>query len=722
MRLLLLSALLVGIVQTTLGATVTVGGIDYIVYISGSGYNANADSAYVGYNGCYDKHFSGSVANIASSVTYEYKWSEFVGYDQYGNKKYETRTSYLTAPVIGMVDSYKEDNYRMHGAFYGCESLCSAILPNTIKHIGSRAFSNCQNLTNVVLGNSVTTIGWEAFAQCSSLTDINLPNSIKSIGSYAFSGCTALGGLLIIPNSVTEIGNGAFNNCSSLSNLVLGTSLRTIGSSAFSNCNGLTCSLTIPNSVISIDNKAFYGCSGLTGVLNIPNSVTYIGSAAFRECSGITNVSLSSGMSTISTYIFYECSSLENVVIPNSVKKIESCAFYGCSNLDNLVIPSSVKTIEHTAFQGCSSLSSIIIPNSVTEIGDNAFMDCSNATRIHIGNSVSSIGSDAFTRCAPTELIWEAKSCSSNGSMTTSNIENASIGQNVEVLPDNIFSSSKITDITIPKSVKSIGNYAFFRCYGLKGELTIHEDVTYIGYSAFQETKYNKLYYNAVSCDIPSAPFSNTKITTIIIGNSVQRIPKNFAGYLTTLTSVNISNSVTEIGQSAFINCSALSNITIPNSVTSIGQSAFSSSGLKSVTIPCSVNAIGNGAFSHCNSLDTVYSYIKDPSLISMGTSVFIKYPASYSTRTLYVPFGTVEMYQADTNWSQYFGFVTVMPAMSGDVDGDGNINISDVTSLIDLLLRGGDAPVGADVNKDGSVNISDVTSLIDYLLSGSWH
>ena len=53
-----------------------------------------------------------------------------------------------------------------------------------------------------------------------------------------------------------------------------------------------------------------------------------------------------------------------------------------------------------------------------------------------------------------------------------------------------------------------------------------------------------------------------------------------------------------------------------------------------------------------------------------------------------------------------------------GDVDRDGAVNISDVTCLIDNLLKG--VPEG-DVDQDGAVNISDVTSLIDFLLSGSW-
>lgn len=61
---------------------------------------------------------------------------------------------------------------------------------------------------------------------------------------------------------------------------------------------------------------------------------------------------------------------------------------------------------------------------------------------------------------------------------------------------------------------------------------------------------------------------------------------------------------------------------------------------------------------------------------------------------------------------------------LRGDVNGDGSVNISDVTALIDYLLSGnanGISLVGADCNTDGSINISDVTALIDYLLSGSW-
>jgi hypothetical protein len=60
--------------------------------------------------------------------------------------------------------------------------------------------------------------------------------------------------------------------------------------------------------------------------------------------------------------------------------------------------------------------------------------------------------------------------------------------------------------------------------------------------------------------------------------------------------------------------------------------------------------------------------------------------------------------------------------SLRGDVNGDNDVTIADVTALIDLLLGGGTVNnPSADCNTDGSVTINDVTVLIDYLLSGQW-
>ena len=59
-----------------------------------------------------------------------------------------------------------------------------------------------------------------------------------------------------------------------------------------------------------------------------------------------------------------------------------------------------------------------------------------------------------------------------------------------------------------------------------------------------------------------------------------------------------------------------------------------------------------------------------------------------------------------------------------GDVNGDGNVNINDVTALVNYLLSGNASGINleaANCNGDNGVNISDVTTLINFLLSGNW-
>ena len=54
---------------------------------------------------------------------------------------------------------------------------------------------------------------------------------------------------------------------------------------------------------------------------------------------------------------------------------------------------------------------------------------------------------------------------------------------------------------------------------------------------------------------------------------------------------------------------------------------------------------------------------------------------------------------------------------VKGDVNGDGEVNITDVNDIIDCILMGSSA-INADVNNDGEVNITDVSDIIDIILN----
>ena len=549
-----------------------------------------------------------------------------------------------------------------------------------ITSIGQYAFYGCHSLTSVTIPNSVTSIGYEAFAWCSSLTSVTIPNSVTSIGERAFYGCSSLTSVTI-GNSVTSIGDGAFESCSGLTSVTIPNSVTSIGSSAFSGCSGLT-SVTIPNSVTSIGESAFYGCSGLTSV-TIPNSVTSIGNDAFRDCSGLTSVTIGNSVTSIGDGAFYGCSNITSVVwnakncngrnfgsqvtsfifgnevevipasicsdmnkltsvtIPNSVTSIGGSAFSGCSGLTSVTIPNSVTSIGERAFSGCSGLTSIIvvgdnpnyssidgvlfdkqqttliqcpvgkqgayfIPNSVTSIGGSAFSGCSGLTSVTIPNSVTSIGERAFYGC--------------------SGLTSVTIPNSVTSIGDYAFRDcSGLTSVTIPNSVTSIGQRAFYGCSGLTS-VTLNSN-TIVG----KDYEYNS--------NIKS--IFGEQVTEYILGDEITSIGQYAFYGCYSLTSVTIPNSVTSIGSGAFEFCYGLTSVTIPNSVTSIGDNAFyNCTGLNSVTIGNSVTSIGGRAFYYCSSLTSVTI---PNSVTSIGSLVF--YYCS-SLTSIYVPCGEMERFK----------------------------------------------------------------------------
>ena len=299
--------------------------------------------------------------NVASEATLS-----FVGSSQ---------ESFINAPYTIMLRKVElgENVSIGMGAFYGCRSLASVVIPNSVTTISEKTFYNCFSLASVVIPNSVTSIGNYAFNACYSLTSVVIPKGVTSMGSSAFFYCYSLASV-VIPNGMSNVSYNAFNACRSLASVAIPNSVTSIVESAFNSCVSLT-SVVIPNSVKTIGSSAFYGCSALTSVV-IPNSVTTIGGSAFYGCYSLTSVVISNGVTTISEKAFYSCYALSSVVIPNSVTSIGSSAFYTCYSLASVVIPNSVKTIGNDAFYYCSALTSVVIPNSVTSIGSGAFRYC----------------------------------------------------------------------------------------------------------------------------------------------------------------------------------------------------------------------------------------------------------------------------------------------------------------------------------------------------------
>ena len=137
-----------------------------------------------------------------------------------------------------------------------------------------------------------------------------------------------------------------------------------------------------------------------------------------------------------------------------------------------------------------------------------------------------------------------------------------------------------------------------------------------------------------------------------------------------------------------------------------------------------------------CTALKTLYCYKNKISGTGMTTLVNSLPTRSASDKgELNVIFNTGEnnsmtAAQITTASNKYWlpkrwdgtAWVEMTASQRGDVNGDGKVNISDVTALINLLLSSNTPPSTADCNQDSKVNISDVTALINYLLSGTWN
>ena len=86
---------------------------------------------------------------------------------------------------------------------------------------------------------------------------------------------------------------------------------------------------------------------------------------------------------------------------------------------------------------------------------------------------------------------------------------------------------------------------------------------------------------------------------------------------------------------------------------------------------------------------------------------------------TLRVPQSSLQDYQSAEFWREFSNIISVGGPEVGDLDGDGNVGITDITLLIDYILNGGDInPQCADVDQNGVINITDITALIDYVLN----
>ncbi len=354
------------------------------------------------------------------------------------------------------------------------------------------------------------------------------------------------------------------------------------------------------------------------------------------------------------------------VIIPQScnglpVLKIGSNAFEDNLNLISVTIPSTVTSIGTDAFDGCRKLV------EVYNLASTLLIQAGNSDNGSIGYYALDVYSDetAQSKLYKTasnyvfyESIYKTALIGYIGTKTNLNLPPNYKNGNYEIHDYAFYHNETIESITIPDSVTSIGEYAFYSCTSLNAVyITDISAWCNIDFDNDYSNSSNPLYYahnlylngtlvtnlvipDSVESIGSSAFYGCTSLESITIPDGVESIGHVAFSNCTSLTSITIGNGVTRINSYAFVYCTSLESITVEEgntvyhssgncliktatktlvigcknsiiptdgSVTSIGGSAFSNcTSLESITIPDSVTSIGEWAFSSCTSLTSI--------------------------------------------------------------------------------------------------------------------
>ncbi|MBR4081883.1 MAG: leucine-rich repeat protein, partial [Clostridia bacterium] len=451
----------------------------------------------------------------------------------------------------------------------------SVTLSEGVTTLGTDAFASCR-LQSVRLPDTLTSIGEGAFGSCFSLVTVSIPASVTSIGEYAFGGCDALttvnapctwdGSLYTFEDTVTVnaiLHRGGTANCEQgavcddcgevytdldpdnhtyASDICCGT----CGAEG----DGTNLSWMLKDNHLFISGTgamADYSSSGwpwddasktITDV-TIGDGVTHIGKHAFCNFCALTEITIPASVESIGYQAFRNSTVSSVTFAPNSrLTTIDGYAFSYLNSLKQITLPASVETIGAGSFESCTALETVTFAEGsrLSSLGYMPFFECNSLTAISIPESATAcktIDGVLYSGDGTTLLLYPAGKTDEAFTTPTG----------VTTIAEFAFFNTQLHNITLSEGVTTIGNSAFFGCYGMQ------------------------------SVSLPS--------TLTSIGNTT------FA-FCNSLTTVTIPASVSSIGDSAFESCYGLTTVTIPASVTSIGSNAFASCyDLTTVNVPC---------------------------------------------------------------------------------------------------------------------------------------
>jgi len=319
-----------------------------------------------------------------------------------------------------------------------------------------------------------------------------------------------------------------------------------------------------------------------------------------------------------------DITNLTTITLPTNLEYIGDNAFsawdgYGkLTALTGIVIPATVKRIGNQAFKGSANLATITFEGQPEEIGYEAFHD--TAWYGAQSDGMVYVGSQVLPQ--DRTIMYGYK-----GTLT-SNLTANSFNEGTTFI-GGLNNQAALTSITIPASVKIIGDYAFSD-YDRTTTLTTvafepESQLQKIGESAFYRAKFTSISLpdNGNLQLIGKSAFEySINLTSITIPNSVTRLDRLAFGD-SAIVSLTLSTGLTTISREAFAYCYDLAGtVSFPVNVRTIGESAFSGNVVENFVFEANskIEIIDTYAFSYC---DELISMIIPSSVIFMGEKMF---------------------------------------------------------------------------------------------------
>lgn len=340
--------------------------------------------------------------------------------------------------------------------------------------------------------------------------------------------------------------------------------------------------------------------------------VTVIGENAFCD-TDIQGVVISEGVTRIGHGAFAECSELETVTLPKSLKTIENAAFQLCRALWDIQLPEGLYSIGHSAFN-CSGITRLSIPASLQRL-DDTFLACRELKRIDVAEDSPYFSSEngvLFDKEKTTLLrfpsnhqdrvysVPESVKTLAVDAFEGAKLKALELPESLQVMEErSIYYLGDLGRLTIPASVRYIAEGAISGCYELESITVAQGNESYVGSDgvlytadmtmlvAFPPARTGAFTIPDTVTELGEEAFSRSKLSQVVIPESVKNIPKDCFEFCSNLQSISLPEGLTEIGLAAFDYCRSLSEVKLPLSLRFIDRYAFRDCEvLKSVIIP----------------------------------------------------------------------------------------------------------------------------------------